>query len=308
MVRVVVLGGSGMLGSLVTDYLSRDPDLKVVSTVRSQTLAQQFSVRMPKVEWRILDVSNLDREVIQNAVEDVDWIINAIGMTKPYTNDGSAMEIERAIQINAMLPYVLGHAAAARGARVLQIATDCVYDGVKGNYVESDPHNPLDVYGKTKSLGEALLPNVHCLRCSIIGPEPKVFTFLLEWFRRQPANARISGYTNHQWNGVTTLQFARFCRGIILHALDLPHVHHVVPADTISKLNLLKCFAHEYRRTDVTISSIEAKTVIDRTLGTSNQNLNRQLWSLAGYSEPPSILQMVAELARFDYCLDGVSK
>ena len=66
------------------------------------------------------------------------------------------------------------------GARVLQIATDCVYSGAQGAYVETDLHDALDVYGKTKSLGECQEPNVYHLRCSIIGPEPKDFKFLIE--------------------------------------------------------------------------------------------------------------------------------
>ena len=49
-----------------------------------------------------------------------------------------------------------------------------------GVYVETDLHDALDVYGKTKSLGECQEPNVYHLRCSIIGPEPKDFKFLIE--------------------------------------------------------------------------------------------------------------------------------
>ena len=41
---------------------------------------------------------------------------------------------------------------------ILQIATDCVYSGATGGYTESSSHDALDVYGKTKSLGEVALP------------------------------------------------------------------------------------------------------------------------------------------------------
>ena len=43
--------------------------------------------------------------------------------------------------------------------KVIQIATDCVFDGLKGNYTEDDKHNAIDVYGKTKSLGEVSADN-----------------------------------------------------------------------------------------------------------------------------------------------------
>lgn len=300
---VIVLGASGMLGSMVVDVLSRDETINLIATVRSEELASKCKNLFPQVEWRIFNITD-EHAATQKSLKLLgaqQWVVNAIGLTKPYTHDDDPMEIERAIRINALLPYELGHAAAESGGRVLQIATDCVFDGVKGNYLEEDSHNPLDVYGKSKSLGEPLLPNVHCLRCSIIGPEPKVYAFLLEWFRRQTQNGQVNGYTNHQWNGVTTLHFAHLCHGVIKHGIELQHVQHIVPTGTISKAELLQCFARGYEREDITITPTKATKIIDRTLSTTNQTLNRQLWEAAGYQEPPSVPQMVAELARFDY-------
>jgi dTDP-4-dehydrorhamnose reductase len=81
----------------------------------------------------------------------------------------------------------------------------------------------------------------------------------------------------------------------------MPHVQHLVPTGTISKAKLLQCFAREYQRDDITITPTEAKILIDRTLSTMNDSLNRRLWAAAGYIEPPSGPEMVAELAKFDY-------
>jgi dTDP-4-dehydrorhamnose reductase len=304
MKNIVVLGGSGMLGSMVTDVLARDIGLSVAATVRSATLLEKCRERLPMVEWRLFDAATMDRNTLTKVISDATWIINAIGMTKPYIHDDNPKEIERAVRINALLPYELATTAAETGGRILQIATDCVYSGNGGRYVENDPHDPLDVYGKTKSLGEALLANMYCLRCSIVGPEPKAYVFLLEWFRRQPKNAQVNGYTNHQWNGVTTLHFAKLCFCIIRHGFDLPHVQHVIPSGMTSKAELLKCFARAYRREDITINPTEAKAIIDRVLATNNDTLNRQLWAAAGYAEPPSVPQMVAELAEFDYRME----
>ena len=306
MQKILVLGGSGMLGSMVTDVLSGDPELKVTATVRSEKIQKLFGTQIPEVEWRLFDIVTAGEDILNRICEGNSWIVNAIGMTKPYTRDDNAGEIERAIRINAQFTYDLGHAAVAVGAQVLQIATDCVYDGVKGGYTESDPHNPIDVYGKTKSLGEALLPSVLCLRCSIIGPEPKAYAFLLEWFLRQPRNAAINGFVNHQWNGVTTLHFAKLCRAIIRDSISLPHLQHIIPKESISKYNLLKSFAASYDRGDLTIQPTEAKYVIDRTLKTDNETMNLKLWQAAGYHAPPSIPEMVAELASFSYRLEGV--
>lgn len=290
-----------MLGSMVADFLSRDSRLTVAATVRTGGLAELCRHKLPQVDWRICDLAVSIPERLPAVIGDASWIVNAIGIIKSYIRDDAAETIERAIRINALFPYELAQAAAQTGARILQIATDCVFSGQRGAYTENDAHDALDVYGKTKSLGESFLPNVHNLRCSIIGPEFKEYASLLEWFRRQPSQAQVTGYTNHQWNGVTTLQFAKLCQGIIRSGVTLPHLQHIVPAGSISKADLLQCFAKEFKRADIAIMPGPAKTGVDRTLATIREPLNRQLWAAAGYQCPPSVPEMVAELATFEY-------
>ncbi len=299
--NIVVLGGSGMLGSMIADVLSRDPELNVSATVRSQILADRSRRILPEVEWRVLDAATAGRDAIQKAINGARWIINAIGITKPYVHDEDPAEVENAIRINSLFPHELAVCAQASDARVIQIATDCVYSGHTGSYCETDVHDPLDVYGKTKSLGEVLYPGTYCLRCSIIGPEPKSYVFLVEWFRRQPKDAELNGFLNHQWNGITTLHFARLCSAAIKSGTALSRLQHVIPRGTVSKYELLKIFATQFQRDDIRINPTEAKTIVDRTLSTRSEDLNRSLWSQAGYSEPPTISAMIAELATFNY-------
>ena len=184
---------------------------------------------------------------------------------------------------------------------MLQIATDCVYSGRTGNYDESAPHDPLDIYGKTKSLGEARSSNVHHLRCSIVGPEgegrPK--DSLLEWFLGQPSGATVKGFTNHRWNGITTLAFARICHGIMSQGIDLLQMQHVVPLSPVTKLDLLHVFAECYSRPDIQVQAAGAPMAVDRTLATEQFNINRNLWLAAGYAPRPPIAELVAELAAY---------
>jgi len=306
--KVLVLGASGMLGSIVTDFLSREESLSVTATMRSSKLIEKTRRLEKNIEWRIFDIKDENRVVQQfQEFAEPDWIINAIGVIKPYIHDDRPDEIERAIRVNACFPDWL--ARSFENSRILQIATDCVYSGSKGRYIESDTHDALDVYGKTKSLGEVWLPNVGHLRCSIIGPEPRNYVSLLEWFRRQPVNAKVSGYTNHTWNGVTTLHYAKLCHGIIKNDITLPHIQHVIPDGDITKHDLLCCFAKCYGRGDIQITAADAQKVIDRTLATENQNLNLKLWDSAGYEDgPPSVCRMVEELAAFDFRFEGMGK
>jgi len=298
--KVVVMGASGMLGAMLTDWLARDPSLQIKATIRRRDLLAHCRARVPDVEWKEFDADS-DCETWLPILEGATWVINAIGVIKPFIHDDITAEVERAIAVNAFFPHRLARVAARVGARVLQIATDCVYSGHTGNYRESSAHDPLDVYGKSKSLGEVRSPCVHHLRCSIVGPESKHGASLLEWFLRQPSGASVRGYTNHHWNGITTLQFARTCHGIIRGGLKLPHLQHLVPLDRVAKSELLRSFAQAFGRTDICIEPSEAREALDRTLETENHELNQQIWTAAGYATFPTIQQMVVELAQFDF-------
>lgn len=298
--KVLVLGGSGMLGSMVADVLSRDDELSVTATVRGSELADIMGGRVKTINWRVFEAGD-EAETTEQLKQfgDVEWVFNAIGIIKPYAHDDKPDEVQNAIKVNAAFPHLL--ARCLGNACILQIATDCVYSGEKGKYVETDKHDALDVYGKTKSLGEAVLSNMNHLRCSIIGPEPKSYVSLIEWFRHQPKGAKVFGYTNHLWNGVTTLHFGKICLGIIKNNLTPAGCQHVIPANCITKYELLCCFGRSLGREDIEITPSEAPAAIDRTLITENKEMNGKLWQAAGYVEPPTVEMMVEELSNFDY-------
>ena len=303
-VRVVVLGSSGMLGAMVADYLARDPSTSVTATVRSAALAKRCAGLVSEIEWQELDIEAVAEGDLAKLLQAHDYAINAIGVIKPYIRDDSSEEVTRAIRVNALWPHLLARAASTAGVRVLQIATDCVYSGTVGRYREDAPHDPLDAYGKSKSLGEVVSDAIFSLRCSIIGPEARGNRSLLEWFLSQPAGTPLSGFTNHAWNGVTTLHFAKVCRGIMLGGLTLPSVLHLVPADVVTKAELLRIFAKHYGRDgEVAVSDVEAPVAMDRSLETRHPEVNAAVWRSASYAQPPTIEQMVAELQSFDFRL-----
>ena len=64
---------------------------------------------------------------------------------------------------------------------------------------------------------------------------------------------------------------------------------------------MLHEFAVAYNRADIQIRDIVAPKLIDRTLTTTNPELNRQLWQAAGYEVPPTVPEMIGELARYTY-------
>lgn len=296
--NVMVLGASGMLGSRVLSWLGRDTSLALTATARDATHFPGIQT-LANCQVCELDAEGATEAELIELLRGQAWVVNCIGVIKPYIKDDNPAQTQRALRVNALFPHLLARAAEATGARVLQIATDCVYSGQKGAYLEADLHDALDVYGKSKSLGEVHSPQVHHLRCSIIGPEPKCHVSLLDWFLGQAQGASVNGFTNHDWNGVTTLHFGKVCHGILKAGLQLPRLLHVVPTATITKAELLGEFARAYGRTDITINPVAAPTVVDRTLGSAQPELNAEVWRAAGYALPPTVPQMVQEMAAY---------
>ena len=301
--RVGVIGSSGMLGAMVVDYLSRQSDIDLTAVARDADFVKEASKQIPHINWQVGGTDHMTGACDFTALKGCQWIINAIGIIKPLIKDTDPDQVRRAIWVNSLLPHTLADEAGKSGAKIIQIATDCVYSGRKGKYTEQDIHDAEDVYGKTKSLGETFQPNVAHIRCSIIGPEVRGHKSLLHWFLRQPANASVKGFTNHSWNGVTTLHYAKLCHGIIRENLSLPHLQHIVPSGTITKADMLRTFARCYQRSDIAIQDAEAAVVIDRTVATGNPELNGQLWRAAGYAEPPTVEAMIEEMSRYNLTL-----
>jgi dTDP-4-dehydrorhamnose reductase len=268
--KIAVLGNKGMLGSMVEQYLHLH-----IEGVHGFNRAT-FDATRPNLSW-------LDR---------YEWVVNCIGTIKPRVDQ---VGIEDTIKINSLFPHYL----AGIAQNLIHITTDCVYSGQRGMYRESDPHDALDIYGKTKSLGEPYGDNVRTLRCSILGPGNK--DSLFDWFMAQSGS--VKGFKNHYWNGITTLHFARICRGIIESGCELDHVQHLIPSDARNKADLLDMLA-DYFRKDVVIEEIQGQAT-DRTLATDYGYINDCLWTTAGYIEPPSIEMMIAELS--EYMEGGIS-
>ncbi len=299
MKKVLILGGNGMLGAALMRWFAAQPELAVWATTRAGRAPAQLERVTESVEWVALDVDHTSVTSLTGLCSGFDLVINAIGRIKQRICDSSLPDREAALRANALFAVMLAQAAEAANCKVVQIATDCVYSGASGHYVETDRHDATDLYGLSKSLGEVASPNVINLRCSIVGLELASSFSLLNWFLAQKPGTTIQGYTNHHWNGVTTLHFARICNGLLNSGWPGVADTHVVPADSLTKFELLKIFAHTFGRDDVAILPTEAPQTIDRTLATMNPKLNAELWRNAGYSSPPTIKDMIEEIARY---------
>jgi dTDP-4-dehydrorhamnose reductase len=293
-IKVFVLGANGMLGHMMVKILKEDPRLKVVGTARStdfhwMDIEGHYTLRL---EW---DDAQIEKMFVDAEAK---WVINCTGIIKSRINEASLSSVRETIEVNSVFPHRLAALAERNKFNVIQIATDCVYSGKNNEfYTEDYIHDPTDIYGKTKSLGEVVSPRVCNLRCSIIGPElPGRRYSLLEWVRQQPQGATVPGYTNHHWNGITTEAFAKVCRGII-HNGVLPESQHLVPRGVLSKYELVNEIAEAYWRKDITVTKDPTQESIHRVLDTKNIKGNKELWEKAGYLYVPGIRELIEEMS-----------
>ena len=288
--KIAILGVTGMLGTQILKTF-KNSEHKLIATVR-----QKEDIKNVKhASYVLLDAAKTSIDEIAETLQNCDWCINCIGIIKPYIRDDNMNEVQDAININSTFPVKLAKASKKTGTKIIQIATDCVWDGADGAYFENIPHNALDVYGKSKSLGEIKGESFYNLRCSIIGREIKNNLSLMDWFLGQPQNGQTKGFTNHLWNGVTTLQFAKICRAIIENNIQLENIQHLVPADQMNKHELISLFAKIFDRQDIQIIPFDTPIPIDRTLQTLHKEQNKKLWKAAGYQVIPNLEDMILE-------------
>lgn len=291
MTKVLILGASGMLGSaMLKEFAAFKGD--VIATKRPSAKIDNFA----SVEVRKFDAETDDISSVAFDLDSEDFIINCIGVVKSQIDEGNPSDIKKAERLNTGLPMSIADFVSGTKVRVIQIATDCVFSGCEADHAESSFHDAVDTYGKTKSLGEVGSSNFMHIRVSIIGPEIQGHTSLYDWVRMQPKGAKINGYVNHLWNGITTLHFAKICKAIIEKQLFVPGLVHLVPADSVTKLDLVGLIARHVNRDDLQILPFETEVAVNRVLTTEKSKINLDLWKAIGYHDAPSIRQLIAEI------------
>jgi dTDP-4-dehydrorhamnose reductase len=271
---IIVLGSKGMAGHVIADYLKLK-GYPVTTVARdSADIIADFENKAD-VDFVIKRIKELNGT----------FVINCVGL---LVRD-SINRPDRAIILNAWLPHYLANNLINTRTRIVHISTDCVFDGGKGSYVESDSHTETNHYGRTKSLGELDNGKDITFRTSIIGHEiKKNGSGLLNWFVNR-SDDQVNGWENVIWNGITTLQLAKY----ILIFIDEPNVtgvYHLVTDDHISKWELLTKINEIYGLGKKIIKT-RAPRSVDKTLVDSRKTFQcgsvkyeRQLRELYSYS------------------------
>lgn len=168
----------------------------------------------------VTGISLRDKEFNELKLDGYDVVINCVGILV----EESEANKSKAVLFNSLLPHLLENKFENTQTKVIHISTDCIFDDT--------------FYGRTKRLGEIDNSKDLTIRTSIIGPTlKKDGNGLFNWFMQQN---EVQGYTEAIWNGVTTIELARYINSILNDSLA--GVINVTSLRKIPKCDLLRLF------------------------------------------------------------------
>jgi len=246
MSRILVTGASGLLGlNICLQFASSHA---VTGVVHHHPLQ---SAPFPVIHADLSAPGEVERVL---ALTQPELILHcaALANLEACENDP-----EQARQVNALLPGELAAAAAQRSSRMVHISTDAVFDGILGNYSESDAPNPLSVYARTKLEGEqnVLAANPHAVvaRVNFYGWSLSGSRSLAEFFIKNLQEGKsVRGFTDVLFCPL----FVNDLAWILLELAEksLSGLFHVVSSEALSKYDFGRAIARWFGLDDSLIA------------------------------------------------------
>ena len=226
--RVLVLGGTGFLGSHFVDSLGGRAITHTTKAVNSETATNFRSIIFRKNK----------RQEVEAFLEkqNCETIINCIALADSEECESNT---ELAYWVNCELPGILSTVSKSLGSKFVHISTDAVFDGTASFRTEQDNPSPLSVYGKSKWDGEKL----------VLLNNPESIVARVNFFGRSNNKASLFDFFYESFNsekipiGFTDVYFTPLYTEHLVHAilelitLDARGLLHVVGSERISKFD-----------------------------------------------------------------------
>ena len=226
--------------------------------------------------------------------QDFDVVINCIGVVKQRA---SRISDDEMTQINDLFPHELVKVSNSCGARMIHISTDCVFSGNRGDYVETDFPDPVDVYGSSKLAGEIVDDRNLTIRTSHVGRELSNFTSLFEWILSN-RNKQVTGFSKAIYSGLTTFSLSGLISQLLTIGSEITGLVHVA-STPITKLKLI---TELNDRLGLGIKvTVDDSVVVDRSLHCSQKLQNLGI-------KPPSWDQMLDLFCKDQASYDFVTR
>ena len=258
---IIILGSNGMLGHSISKYF--------------KTLCLYNIITFNRQDLNITtdNINNLSNIIVCDNLNTI--IINCIGKTNKVNATQDEFDL-----INSQLPHKLNSICTERKWKFINPSTDCVFSGLSNTpYSESSIPDTTTPYGISKLKGECGTT----IRLSIIGKSVNGL------YNHICSSDNINGYTNHTWNGVTTLEYAKILHQLIEQDLIWNGIRHIVPPYVVTKLELLQKIK-KINKLDTEIFSTETPIINNKQLSSIYDtklfinNLDQQLKDIISFN------------------------
>lgn len=243
--KFLILGSKGMLGSMAKSFFEKSHEVLIFDDRFTKETSEDYLNHINKLNFDVL--------------------LNCIGRIPQ-----KSLMYDELYFANTFLPVQL--ASLEKNFLLVHPSTDCVFSGVNRMqpYVYDEKHDFKDDYGKTKSLAESFVLKRNkslVIRTSIIGTTKNYMSKgLLDWFLSQKDNYNFKGFSNHYWNGITTLEWCKFLSGFLKEGRNYKtNFIQLSSSAVVSKYDLLTKFKEIYEK-QCEIEMYKTETTINRSL------------------------------------------
>lgn len=225
---LVVTGASGLLGACALKSA-------VELGWEAVGLCHQHLIRVPAAQVAQVDLT--DNSALRRILLDLrpDTILHCAAATNV---DWCEDHPQQAKAINVRASAVLAETASTLNARLAYVSTDSVFDGNKGDYVETDVPAPVNVYANSKLAGERVTlernPSAIIARVCIYGWNAQDKESLAEWvLRRLEQGGHVPGFTDIFFSPILVNDLVPILFAMLQQ--ELIGLYHVTGAERISK-------------------------------------------------------------------------
>ena len=272
--KILLLGGGGLAGNTFIKYfLSFKNRYSIGVTFSEHESNYNLNLDNQSIST-FYNINAFKYNLVSSVINDYkpQVIINTIGLTKRISN---TIDPKLSIYLNSYFPHLLLKTSNEKDIKLIHLSTDCIFSGYNGNYSEDSIPDALDIYGKTKFLGELNEKNALTLRTSILGPEIRRFLGIYSWFINQKTD--VFGFDKAFFSGITSLELAKIIFHIIDHNYDLYGIYNLA-SEKISKFELLNIIK-KIKKMNINIIKSDSE-IYDRSLN------NKKFRSVSEYKVP----------------------
>jgi dTDP-4-dehydrorhamnose reductase len=290
--RIGITGASGMLGSALVSHLSKNHE--IFATSRGNGLQGK------NIEWDCFDLTDIVSLNQWLKATNLDVIIHCAAIVNV---DECEDNIELAISLHVKTTEIIVNYLDSNNGRLIYISTDSVFNGEKqGAYNESDLASPLNVYSKTKLMGEKpaqSMENGLVLRTNIIGWSSENRVSFVEWMLKSLIdNKPLDLFYDVHFSPLHVDSLSLIIEKIIENPIF--GLYHCASRDSVSKYDFGMKMAKVFNLSNLNINRVSVEKMNFKAHRPKNMDLNVQKLALALEYEIPDVIEGI-EMIKLQY-------